>query len=88
MHYKFKLKIGKYVIKRKVYKADKIPWSNLPIRYGFIEISDFETIEYTCRRTEKPPKPNKNDVSIILMDIWLQLTKLILVMPFVSSIIP
>ena len=47
MIYKFKLKTGKVYITINVYRADKAPCNNLPIKYDFIEILHFEIILYT-----------------------------------------
>ena len=43
-----------------------IPLINLPIIYGFIDISVLEIVLHTCKRTHKPLNPNKNDVGTSL----------------------
>ena len=39
----------------------------------------------TCNKIEIPPKPNKNEVNIILIEIFLQAILEIVLIPFVIS---
>lgn len=56
--------------------------------YGLIDKSVFEVILRTCKSTEIPPKPSKNDAKIILIDIALIFILEINEMPFVISSMP
>ena len=56
--------------------------------YGFIDKSDFETTLKTCKSTQIPPKPRRNDVSIILIEICFNFIADIKFIPFVTSKIP
>lgn len=56
--------------------------------YGFIDISDFDTILKTWRSTDIPPNPSKKLVRIMLIEIFFNLIEDIKFIPFVISSIP
>lgn len=62
-----------------------IPCKIFPYKYGFIDKSVLEVILNTCKKIEIPPKPSKNDVNRILIEIFLQAILEIIWIPFVIS---
>ena len=71
-----------------VYKAAKEPWSNFPIKYGFIDIFSLDIILRICRAIDTPPNPNKKAQIIMPVEISLLGITDIMETPFVSSNIP
>ena len=67
---------------------DSIPWSNLPIIYGLIEISVSDIILHTWSKIDIPPKPNKNAEKTTLIPRHEDGTFEIKLTPDVNSIIP